>query len=451
MCIGAPRQRGFSRRPSRIRGCEGRSKAARAAPSDPGALSARAHPTVVCALKGSFIVKVLHSKRARSSLVVNVASSVGNLLLTISIARGVGVSAFGAYAVSGSVFILTLGVVRAAVTEGVLGRAGAWDDVRARARDVSLLGVTLSGATIAFGAFLNQRFLLFLGISMHGLIFEDFVKVSCLALGRAKVALVQELWWTSITFLVVLTAHLSSMSAEIVYLLWGISGAAVGYFNAVRLALPLLPGWTADARASRLAGLYAADYLSGSGTGQLAFNILAASAGPQTVAALRGGGTVLSPVTLVGSSARSLLILFMARNTRGRDARQIHDATSASAVLVLLVLPFVILVQLIPDSLGQTLLGQTWAPTKPLLLPLGLEALLALLAGTAFAGHRAHQAGGRTLAIRSLVGLFRIAVVVLAALQWGAPGAAWAIALVALVSGVFWWLSYAALVRRASL
>lgn len=395
--------------------------------------------------------RVFSSRRARAALIVNALSSLGNLLLTIAIARATGIDGFGQYAVASSVYVLTTGLIRAAVTEGILAQEYQSGNIRGGLGGASLLALILGICVTSIGLIFGLAYLTLLGLALHGLVVLDYVKLMNVALERPRAALEQEIWWTCLTVVWAVLLEMDRITPPLAFLGWALTGAGVGYVNALRYKYDLKPSWHLGSTSVRTSAAYAADFLAGSGTAQLTFNVLAGVSGPALVGALRGGGTLLSPVTLVGASARSLLIAWLAKARSLSPNRQLTSAFLASSLLVAIVAPAVSAIQFLPQELGHALLGETWDATSALMFPLGLEALLALLAGGAFAGHRAHQAGGRTLIIRLAVGAVRVVLVVGAGIRWGMTGAAWAMAAVALVSCCFWWLSYRSLVKKGEI
>jgi O-antigen/teichoic acid export membrane protein len=187
------------------------------------------------------------------------------------------------------------------------------------------------------------------------------------------------------------------------------------------------------------------DYLLGSGATQVTTFLLGAVAQPAVNASVRGSGTLLGPITVVANSVRALIIPFLSR--RHRSGHALTPSVHLTMLLILFSLPLVVGVNLIPDSWGIFLLGETWTLTEVVLPLLSLELVFALVSNVPFAGHRSLGAHRRTLALRSILAPLRVATIVMAALVTGYVGAAVAMLATSAVSALVWWWSYRQLVR----
>ena len=211
-----------------------------------------------------------------------------------------------------------------------------------------------------------------------------------------------------------------------------------------------MPVWKKNRSESSAAVVFSADYLVGAGGAQLTTGLLGALADTAILGAVRGAGTLLGPVNLISTTARSLLLPFLSRAGQENNG-QFRSAVAATVVQASVLMPLLLLLQFIPPWLGEQLLGETWKIAALAILPMSIDALFNLIMSPAIAGHRVAFAGTRTLILRLAIGVPRPLIVLFAAHLWGIVGAAWAMALIASVSSVAWWISYFDLSRRASL
>ena len=113
--------------------------------------------------------------------------------------------------------------------------------------------------------------------------------------------------------------------------------------------------------------------------------------------------------------------------------------------------PLIAIILAIPASFGRLILGDNWQASKNVLPMVAAELFFAILATITFAGHRVERAGVRALVIRVIRAPFQIGVVVIFALNFGAQGAATAMAAMSLVGAASWWLSYRNLLASAAM
>jgi O-antigen/teichoic acid export membrane protein len=388
------------------------------------------------------VVHLSVSRRAQFAVMSTAALSLASLLMTVAIARKTSVDEFGQFAIAMVIYLLTSGLVRSAVTDTALARAASLDNRNLCARRASLLSVVLALLTLVGGVLIGNPYVVVMGLCLHGLISLDYIRVLNIAVLSPQIAWRLSLGWSLITVLGSALTLSTDLSVWWAFVGWSIGGVAMGYGIALGARYPLRPGWSRDREATRAAGYFALDFLAGAGSSALTTVLVGISVGPRVVGALRGASTLLGPAAVISSTCRSLAIPFLVRS-RGPDPHsEQRAAVTATLVLGVIVTPLVFGVLLIPDRWGEALLGATWAMTAPILLPMAVEALAAMVASIPSAGHRAAFAGGRSLLLRLVVGIPRPVVVLLAAAQAGALGAAWAMAGIAVVNVVLWWVSY---------
>lgn len=389
------------------------------------------------------------SRRARTSIACNAISSVGNLALAVSLARTVSLHEFGSFAVAWSAYLLATGCLRSAVAESVIA-TGRADLVSRALRSTVQLGGLISLLGVLVGLFIDSKYLVAVGASLWGLCLFDAVRNLSLTLGSTRLALAQDCAWTVVTLGAAAGSVAGWVDGWFVLLVWCASAGLLSLASAARLARGLRADKAPDQTARIIMPLYALDYLLGSGSMQVTVNVLAATTSPVVVGGLRAAGTALSPMTLVTTSARPLLISLVARFRRHSPASEFLSSMLVALTLAVAILPLIGIAVLVPDRIGVQILGASWASAHRVLVPVGLEAVFALVTTVAFAAHRAHQAALRTVVTRGAIACIRLVLIVAAASQWGLPGAAWGMATVAILGTFVWWTSYWRLYRASA-
>lgn len=378
-------------------------------------------------------------RRLVSAVVANGLSSIGNLSLTIAVARQVDTPEFGRFSLVILVYALITGVLRAAVLEGSLARQ--------QSRRIEKMGVVETGvyATIIgliamiVGLVLNSPYVIILAASLPGLVAFDYIRVLWLARGDSGRALMIDGLWAAVTICAAGLSIIGNVSPVETFVVWAatptvISAAAIARWMPVKFAMPH--------RQARFS--YAVDFLIGSGSTPAAMYVLAATAGPSIVGIIRAAATPMSPINLIAGAIRPLAIAWVGASSQNRFGASLK----ACVLTCLALLPYVFAVVLIPDSLGQALLGETWDSAKAVLLPLGLEAVLGVANSIGFAGHRGLRAARRVLNIRLVMAILRVGTLLPAAAVWGVVGAAWALPISTLVGVSLWWISWSNIAKR---
>lgn len=397
----------------------------------------------------SMLSNLIRSRRVGGAVVGNGMVSLASFALSISIARSSSISDFGAFSIALVSYLFTSGLIRATFTDTVLSRP---DDTEKYARAFQRTSlVTLLGSVIltAWGLISENCFLVVLGVSLHGLLSLDFIRTFDSAAASVSRALATTTIWSILSLTVSISSLFIAIDPWIVFAAWSAGGAMLGYISAFKVGVSLVPKWRKDDTDTRIAVVFAADYLIGAGGTHLTTGLLGFVNDVRVLSAVRGAGTLLGPMNLISTTARSFMLPFLSRNVKAPD-RQLQSAVLATTVQVILLAPLLIILQFIPDSVGVLLLGDTWQLAGLALLPLSIESLFALVAAVAISGHRVAFAGVRTILLRLTTGLSRPVVVLFCAHTWGVSGAAWAMAVFAITSAVIWWVSYYNLSRRSS-
>jgi O-antigen/teichoic acid export membrane protein len=301
---------------------------------------------------------------------------------------------------------------------------------------------------VAVAIIIHSDFMFWLALSIHGILIFDFVKIYNMSIRSPRVALRQQAAWSVLSATFIILGLSEVIRPSIVFLGWAASCAVVGYSNGVRQARTLRPSWPRDREETRISIIYSLDFLAGSGGAQLSTYFIAGLASTVIVGTLRGAGIFYSPFRILTTTALALAIPYLTRARTAGGVTELKSAKRLAGVQLLLIAPPAFAVVFLPVEVYRFMLGATGSLVPPVMLPLAIESLFSVATTVAFAGHRAQRAGIRTLAVRGVMAPLRVVVVVVAAVQAGAIGAAWAMAGMAILGTAFWWWSYSDLARH---
>jgi hypothetical protein len=380
----------------------------------------------------------------------NALSSLGNLSLTIVLSHRSGPAELGQYAIAFAIYAFTTGIVRAAITESVLGAVGDTQRRSDATHEVSLAGVAGFAIIATVGLILRSPYIVFTGVAIHGILIYDYIKIVNMALLRPVAAFRQECCWTLVTLAVALAGLLKVADSDTVYGAWAISCAAIGYVHAIVLRLRCTPKWPSSRVETRLSILYTLDQIMGGGAVQVTTYLVAGVSGLAVVGVLRAAGVFYSPLTLVSTTSRSIAIPSLVLARANGPAAELRKAVKIAGLQVVVLAPLAIVAPLLPLSLCSIVVGDNARLVLPVLPPLAIEAVINVVLTVAFAGHRAQRAGKRTLMVYSVMFPVRVSIVVLCSWAGGALGAAWGMAAAAFVGMILFWLSYSDLVHKSS-
>lgn len=382
------------------------------------------------------------AKRPLLGIATNAISSSGNFLLAIGIAREVSVDQFGHFAVAFSIYVLATGLCRAAVAEQVLALVNIPEAMVQSSRLVVSTGLII-GSTVAVIAIVTEpEYLLPLAVSLPGLALYEHVKNLTIGVGQPRIALVQEVVWGAVvgsTFVVVTALDGNS---RILFVVWAASGAGIGIFQALRLRYSLRPGWRIAGLPPRTTVSYGLEYIAGSGCAQLITTLLVVVASAQVVGALRAAGTVLAPVTILIATARGLLIAHFSHVMVTKSAVVGRHSAAACGGLATAVAVYGLALLFLPNEVGSQILGSSWEEAVAALPALTVELIFAAVTVVSSALHRAMKSGSRGLLLEVGISPLRLVVILLAGAYFGVAGAAAAMAFVAMVGAISWWVSF---------
>jgi hypothetical protein len=385
--------------------------------------------------------------RRLSTITIDQAISGGsNVLIAVLAARILGVESFGLFGIVFLVTITAQGAIRSLVCEPLLVRPAEAEQRPGEVVGTALmLGAAMGVVVLLAGAGAwqwDQRLggaLFVIGALLPLLSLQDVGRYLGFAIHRPVLALRLDVLWLVLLLVAavgIIAADIRSLTGFIAA--WAGSGAVAGLLvfwqhrgDRVRYGRTWLrESWMFSWR-------YLLSFVFTQGGVLVATIALTAIAGARELAGVRGALLLMSVATTIQIGAGSAGVADISRLkdrvlVRAR-ARRIAAITAVAAMLngaVLLVLP---------DSWGRQVLGDRWAATEPLLVPVIIQVALqgALLGG------RVGLLGTRSVRTTLTVDLGWTPVIVTAsvigATVGGGPGYCWSVVIALVVAVCLWW------------
>lgn len=401
-------------------------------------------------------------KRAGWNVVDQVLSALSNVLLSVLVARTVDAGGFGAFSTAFLIFSAVIAFTRAVVGQPMqitFASAGSGELTAAvrHALGAAILVGMLSGVIVIATGFAlpNQtgNALITLGLCLPGLLLQDTCRICFFCSGRPHLAAAVDALWFVTEFgalALVLVAGVHAVWPPIA--VWGASAAISGAIGVRMLkALPRFSGavrWALDQR--RLTGYLLAEYIIGQGLIQVGILLVAVLGTSEGVGALRAAQVLLGPLSILVSAVFMFAVPEVSRRPamswRWRKRLSFGVASGMGLVTGL----FCGLLLLIPDSLGNRLLGDTWRGAASVLIPMCVLSLSASVATGPAAILYGMGKARTTFGINIVRAPLLIVFMSVGIKLHGAVGAAWALAATETVTLPAWFLRVRQAARAAS-
>lgn len=390
--------------------------------------------------------------RATWTLADQAVSSLSNAGLSILVARSVGIETFGSFSVVLLVFSFTVGLSRTLVTDPLVIRfSAAAPSVRRRATaeaagaaiGLGLVGSAACGlAGLVLGGTLGAA-LWALAAVLPLILVQDTWRYAFFAGSRPAAATANDVVWTVLQFAAVGALLLAGRNTvTLLVLAWGASAgvaAVVGCFQAGVRPRPFRgPAWvrTHHDLATRLA----ADYVINIGAVYTALLLIGSILGIAAIGAIRAAQVLLGPLQLVISGITAFALPVFSRRVAA-GASVLRPAALTAAVMTSISSVWVMTLLLLPDAVGQELLGETWDRAREV-LP-ALSAMMLVLSLTVGASLGLRSLGRSDLLLRTTLVQAPLIVVLtcVGVVAGGLSGAAAGLALAHVAGMVLLWLS----------
>lgn len=395
-------------------------------------------------------------RRGGWTLADQALSSLGNLAVTLLVARATSVDAFGAFSLAYISYMCALGLSQAMASEPLIIRfSAAGGDIRRKAiREATGTAIVISGlasvsslvAGLAVGGTFGSA-LVALAIVMPGLLLQDCWRFVFFTAAEPRKAAINDSIWCFAELLAFLAVFSQGAHPAVstLILAWG-SGAWVA-----ALAGPLQSGILPSPRKPLswlrvhldLIPALSADFLMMTAGVPLSVYVLGAVGGLRAVGGLEAAQTLLGPVAVAMMAARVFAVPECVR-LRHRAYGSLPGAIKWLAVvsMAFAALYGVVLGRLVPYSVGIQLLGRSWPSARQLLLPLALMMVARAATIAAMVGLRALDDPRRLLRARLISSPLIFAGGAVGAILGEASGTAIGLALAQWLGVSIWWIEF---------
>ncbi|MGX1671060.1 hypothetical protein [Streptomyces sp. NPDC055400] len=386
------------------------------------------------------------------------ASSLSNFVVGIYVARSLGVTAFGVFSLAWVTYGVVLNVSRGLATDPLVVRFSgvsdaSWRGAVARSSGTALgvgaaIGVACLVVGLGLGGSVGPAFAC-LGVLLPGLLLQDAWRFSFFAAGTGRKAFVNDLvWGVALVPALVVAAHVGTVAAFV--LAWGASATvAAGYGclqSGIRPRLTGARGWLREQR--DLGYRYLVENVSLSGASQLRAYGLGAIVGVGAVGAVRGAELLLGPFLAVLMGLSLVTVPEAARVLRRAPQRLGHFCLLLGGGQAAAALLWGGALLLMPDRLGELVLGGVWPSAAELIVPVTLSVAGAGLGTGAAAGLRALGAARRSLRSQLFASACYVGCGLGGAAADGTVGSAWGVAAATVSGSAVWWLHLRSALRE---
>ncbi|MGW3567326.1 hypothetical protein ACWDSL_26300 [Streptomyces sp. NPDC000941] len=386
------------------------------------------------------------------------ASSLSNFAVGVYVARSLGPAAFGVFSLAWVTYGVVLNVSRGLATDPLVVRFSgvpdtSWRGAVARSSGTALgVGTALGAACLvvglALGGSVGTAFAV-LGVMLPALLLQDAWRFAFFAAGTGRKAFVNDLvWGVALVPAMVVAARVGSVAAFV--LAWGASAAVAAAYGCLQSGIrPRMAGARGWLRAQRDLGYrYLVENVSLSGASQLRAYGLGAIVGLGAVGAVRGAELLMGPflAVLMGLSLvtvpEAARVLRQAPHRLGTFCLLLGGGQAAAALL------WGAPLLLVPDRLGELVLGGVWHSAAELIVPITFGVAGAGLGTGAAAGLRALGAARRSLRCQLFASACYVGGGLGGAAVAGTVGSAWGVAAATVSSSAVWWLQLRSALRE---
>jgi O-antigen/teichoic acid export membrane protein len=349
-------------------------------------------------------------------------SSLSNFAVNIYIARTLGAVQYGAFALAFVTYGFALNASRGLATDPLLVRCSGTDiptwrrAVTKCTGTATTVGLTTGAIILAAAALLSgttRLAFLALGLTMPGLMLQDSWRFSFFALGRGRLAFLNDTVWT-VVLVPALVLLRETRHADVFWFVfaWGAAAAvaaAIGPLQA-RTAPRLSGAWEWISLHRDLGPRYLAEGTVNNAASQLRNYGVGFILGLAAVGYVQAATTLMGPFMVIFFGMGLVTLPEAVRVLRRSPRHLAAFCLLVSCGLAIMALAWgIILLVALPRGLGHLMLGDLWKPTYPLVWPTTIYVL-----GTCFssgAGTGLHALGAARRSLRAMVILTVVTVV----------------------------------------
>lgn len=386
-------------------------------------------------------------------------SSGTNFILTILVARSVGAEEFGAFAVAMSVYLVCLTLGRSSVSEAIVLSLGRTDGLVQRDAAAGLSAtLLLSGGALAVilgaAALLPSpdvaTILMVLALGMPGLLVQDYRRIVFFALGQPERAFASDALWAVLQLAGIALAAAHGLDEPAALLgIWAASALlSAGLWPSTTRGWWRHSGLAWFRRERRVVLPLAGEGMVFQLGNQASVFLLGAIAGLAEAGGYRAAQALFGPVTILLLGLRTAVLPGLMRLSRRSTARALRVAAQVTLVASVFASLWGVGLMLLPDSLGDQLLGQTWTTAAMLIGLVTIDRAFSALSWGAGLRLRILRRVTFSFVVRVITTVTGLVIAVVGATVAGAWGVAVGMAIASpFLTGVAW---YAAARARRS-
>lgn len=375
-------------------------------------------------------------RRAGWTLGDQVLSSGTNAALSIVIARSVDADGFGAFSIAFITFSFIIGLARATVTDPLIVRFSdvPYDELLRAGRQACgtsfVLGFLGGLVCLAAGLVLDGQVgaaLLGLAAVLPGLLLQDAWRQLFFAAGRPRSATLNDAVWAASQVVLLGTVLLTSQGTVLlITLAWGAAAAVAAGFGCLQVRSTPQPSaamrWLRSHR--DLNAHLAANYAVNMGAVHVTMTLVGVIGGLAAVGALRAAQVLLGPLQVLFAGLASFALPLLSGRARA-DARLVRvPALALSGLGAATAATWLVVLLLLPRSVGVQLLGDSWSTAREVMPGIGAMMILIGAAVGSTLALKSMSRGGRLLSATFLQAPLILVLGITGALTNGAPGAA---------------------------
>jgi O-antigen/teichoic acid export membrane protein len=377
-----------------------------------------------------------------------VISGASNVLMAVLAARILGVEAFGLFGIVFLVYTLAVGVSRSLVSEPLLVHPLEAEERPGEVIGSGLLVSVGLGVIVLLAGFVvvpwNESLgyaLVVLGGCLPLLVLQDLGRYQAFAIQKPGLAIVLDVVWLVLVFGGVAALAVTHARTLVWFIVvWAGSGAAAGLLLFLLYRVRKIPITLVWLRFTwGFSWRYLISFTSIQGAALVGSAAVGAIAGARALGAVQGTLLLQRPISTFVSAAGAAGVGDIRRSGTAHEVRR-HIARIGGLSTIGATLNAIVLV-ILPDRLGEIILGATWYATKPLLPATAVALVCAGLivgARTGLLGMRRPTAAVVIDLVSTVAGL--VATILGAAVD-GARGAVWGVAAVRALSLAPWWVT----------
>lgn len=318
------------------------------------------------------------------AIVGQLASSMGNLLLLVIVARQGTVMEFGVFALVTAFYFVALTGARAAISTPLLmACAGTGEDrvaleVKGSLGACILVALLLSVPAAITGFLIGDlagQLIVILASAMPFLLLQDSVRYGLIAGGRSAWSAACDVLWLALQVIsVLMLVSFSALDIAAATAAWGAAGGVAGIAGllVLRQAVSLPGGWQFLVKHRRMLPTLMGDYVAVNLVTQAMPYAIALTAGLAAAGALRAGLVLLGLVNILILALTPIAQIEATKLHKRAPYRDNQFVIVWTVVVGGISLTYGALLVAIPDALGRAILGNTWTETASLLLALAL-------------------------------------------------------------------------------